>query len=45
MSALVQHPGYDEERLQRVCGQLPCRDVQAGMLLSLMGQVGDVRPG
>uniref|UniRef100_G3Q939 Origin recognition complex subunit 5 n=1 Tax=Gasterosteus aculeatus aculeatus TaxID=481459 RepID=G3Q939_GASAC len=38
MSALVQHPGYDEERLQRVCGQLPCRDVQAGMLLSLMGQ-------
>ncbi|XP_037316161.2 origin recognition complex subunit 5 [Pungitius pungitius] len=38
MSALVQHPGYEEESLQRVSVQLPCREVQAGMLLSLMGQ-------
>ncbi|KAK5848958.1 hypothetical protein PBY51_008636 [Eleginops maclovinus] len=38
MSALLQHPGYEEERLQTVAKQLPCREVQAGMLLSLMGQ-------
>ena len=39
MAALLQHPGYEEERLQRVAEQLPCREVQTGMLLSLMGQV------
>ncbi|GLD48339.1 origin recognition complex subunit 5 isoform X3 [Lates japonicus] len=38
MTALLQHPGYEEERLQRVAEQLPCREVQAGLLLSLMGQ-------
>jgi len=42
MSSLVQHPGHEEERLQRVSDQLPCREVQAGTLLSLMGQVCDV---
>uniref|UniRef100_A0A3Q1ECB8 Origin recognition complex subunit 5 n=1 Tax=Acanthochromis polyacanthus TaxID=80966 RepID=A0A3Q1ECB8_9TELE len=39
MTALLQHPGYDEEKLQRVAEQLPCREVQAGLLLSLMGEV------
>lgn len=39
MATLLQQPGYEEERLQRVADQLPCREVQAGMLLSLMGQV------
>ncbi|XP_008281132.1 origin recognition complex subunit 5 [Stegastes partitus] len=38
MAALLQHPGYDEEKLRRVAEQLPCREVQAGMLLSLMGE-------
>ncbi|XP_051814764.1 origin recognition complex subunit 5 [Acanthochromis polyacanthus] len=38
MTALLQHPGYDEEKLQRVAEQLPCREVQAGLLLSLMGE-------
>ncbi|KAM9845704.1 origin recognition complex subunit 5 [Aulostomus maculatus] len=38
MASLLQHPGYEKERLQRVAEQLPCREVQAGMLLSLMGQ-------
>ncbi|XP_039456567.1 origin recognition complex subunit 5 [Oreochromis aureus] len=38
MTALLQHPGYDEERLKGVAEKLPCREVQAGMLLSLMGQ-------
>ncbi|XP_051911556.1 origin recognition complex subunit 5 isoform X1 [Hippocampus zosterae] len=33
-----RHPGYEEERLRRVAEQLPCREVQAGMLLSLMGE-------
>ncbi|KAF3859287.1 hypothetical protein F7725_021686 [Dissostichus mawsoni] len=36
MSALLQQPGYEEERLQTVSKKLPCREVQAGMLLSLM---------
>uniref|UniRef100_A0A3Q3MC00 Origin recognition complex subunit 5 n=1 Tax=Mastacembelus armatus TaxID=205130 RepID=A0A3Q3MC00_9TELE len=36
--ALLQHPGYEEEKLQRVAEQLPCREVQAGTLLALMGQ-------
>uniref|UniRef100_A0A669C0J8 Origin recognition complex, subunit 5 n=1 Tax=Oreochromis niloticus TaxID=8128 RepID=A0A669C0J8_ORENI len=39
MTALLQHPGYDEERLKGVAEKLPCREVQAGMLLSLMGQL------
>ncbi|XP_032361420.1 origin recognition complex subunit 5 [Etheostoma spectabile] len=38
MAELFQHPGYEEERLRRVAEQLPCREVQTGMLLSLMGQ-------
>ncbi|XP_034382663.1 origin recognition complex subunit 5 [Cyclopterus lumpus] len=38
MSSLLQHPGHEEESLQRVSDQLPCREVQAGTLLSLMGQ-------
>uniref|UniRef100_A0A3P8QKR3 Origin recognition complex subunit 5 n=1 Tax=Astatotilapia calliptera TaxID=8154 RepID=A0A3P8QKR3_ASTCA len=38
MTALLQHPGYDEERLKGVAEKLPCREVQAEMLLSLMGQ-------
>ncbi|XP_041833301.1 origin recognition complex subunit 5 isoform X2 [Melanotaenia boesemani] len=39
MTGLLQHPGYEEERLQRAAEQLPSREVQAGMLLSLMGQL------
>ncbi|XP_074481471.1 origin recognition complex subunit 5 [Sebastes fasciatus] len=38
MSALLQQAGYEEERLQRVSEQLPCREMQAGMLLALLGQ-------
>ncbi|XP_033845426.1 origin recognition complex subunit 5 [Periophthalmus magnuspinnatus] len=38
MTGLLQHPGYDEEKLQRIAELLPCREVQAGLLLSLMGQ-------
>ncbi|MED6254412.1 hypothetical protein ATANTOWER_025604 [Ataeniobius toweri] len=38
MAGLLEHPGYDEERLRRVSEQLPCRELQAGLLLSLMGQ-------
>lgn len=38
MAALLQHPGHDEEKLKRVAEQLPCREVQAGLLLSLMGE-------
>lgn len=44
MTAVLQHPGYAEETLQRVAELLPCREVQAGMLLSLMGQVGNGGP-
>ncbi|XP_061125255.1 origin recognition complex subunit 5 [Syngnathus typhle] len=33
-----RHPGYEEESLRRVAEQLPCREPQAGMLLSLMGE-------
>lgn len=40
MTAVFQQAGYEEERLQRAAEQLPCREVQAGMLLSLMGEVG-----
>uniref|UniRef100_A0A3Q1JFK8 Uncharacterized protein n=1 Tax=Anabas testudineus TaxID=64144 RepID=A0A3Q1JFK8_ANATE len=35
---MLVHPAYEEERLQRVAEQLPCRELQAGMLLSLMGE-------
>ncbi|XP_068611537.1 origin recognition complex subunit 5 [Brachionichthys hirsutus] len=38
MTEVLQHPGYEEEKLQRVAEQLPCRLGQVGMLLSLMGQ-------
>lgn len=38
MTGPLQHPGYDDKKLRRVSEQLPCRDVQAGLLLSLMGQ-------
>uniref|UniRef100_A0A668AJP7 Origin recognition complex subunit 5 n=1 Tax=Myripristis murdjan TaxID=586833 RepID=A0A668AJP7_9TELE len=37
MAALLQHPCYEEERLRRVADKLPCREVQAGTLLSVMG--------
>lgn len=43
MTKMLQHSGYEEERLQRVAELLPCREVQAGMLLSLMGQVCGLR--
>ncbi|XP_057711614.1 origin recognition complex subunit 5 [Corythoichthys intestinalis] len=33
-----QHPGYDTENLLRMAEQLPCREPQAIMLLSLMGE-------
>uniref|UniRef100_A0A3P9QEQ5 Origin recognition complex subunit 5 n=1 Tax=Poecilia reticulata TaxID=8081 RepID=A0A3P9QEQ5_POERE len=38
MEGLLEHPGYDGEKLRKVSEQLPCREVQAGMLLSLMGE-------
>ncbi|XP_029681569.1 origin recognition complex subunit 5 isoform X2 [Takifugu rubripes] len=38
MTAVLQQPGYDEERLRQAAEQLPSREVQAGMLLSLMGE-------
>uniref|UniRef100_A0A3Q2SYF1 Origin recognition complex subunit 5 n=1 Tax=Fundulus heteroclitus TaxID=8078 RepID=A0A3Q2SYF1_FUNHE len=38
MAGRLEHPGYDEEKLRIVSEQLPCREVQAGALLSLMGQ-------
>ncbi|XP_061767951.1 origin recognition complex subunit 5 [Nerophis ophidion] len=38
MSSLLRQPGYEEERLLRVAEQLPCRELQAGLLLSLMGE-------
>lgn len=44
MAGLLQQPGYEEERLQRVSELLPCREVQAGMLLAVMGQVIHQRP-
>ncbi|MEQ2211904.1 hypothetical protein XENOCAPTIV_019958 [Xenoophorus captivus] len=42
MAGLLELPGYDEERLRRVSEQLPCRELQAGLLLSLMGQLPHV---
>ncbi|KAL0962938.1 hypothetical protein UPYG_G00347380 [Umbra pygmaea] len=38
MPGQIQHPGYEEEKLLRVSKLLPCRDVQAGRLLALMGE-------
>ncbi|XP_072311243.1 origin recognition complex subunit 5 [Eucyclogobius newberryi] len=38
MTGPLQHRGYDKEKLQRVAELCPCREVQAGLLLSLMGQ-------
>uniref|UniRef100_A0A8C8CGU5 Origin recognition complex subunit 5 n=1 Tax=Oncorhynchus tshawytscha TaxID=74940 RepID=A0A8C8CGU5_ONCTS len=38
MAAQLQHLGYEDEKLQRVMERLPCRDVQASMLLALMGE-------
>ncbi|XP_010737218.2 origin recognition complex subunit 5 [Larimichthys crocea] len=38
MTALLEHPGYEEQRLRSAAEKLPCRELQAGMLLSLMGQ-------
>uniref|UniRef100_A0A3P8V6K4 Origin recognition complex subunit 5 n=1 Tax=Cynoglossus semilaevis TaxID=244447 RepID=A0A3P8V6K4_CYNSE len=38
MTSLLEQPGYDEEKLQMVAEQLLCREDQAGLLLSLMGQ-------
>uniref|UniRef100_A0A672GT70 Origin recognition complex subunit 5 n=1 Tax=Salarias fasciatus TaxID=181472 RepID=A0A672GT70_SALFA len=38
MSALLQVPGYDQERLRSVAERLPCREAQAGTLLSLLGE-------
>lgn len=40
MTAVLQQPGYEEEKLRRAAEQLACREVQAGLLLSLMGEVG-----
>lgn len=40
MTAVLLQPGYEEEKLQRAAEQLACREAQAGMLLSLMGEVG-----
>ncbi|KAF7668560.1 hypothetical protein LDENG_00004900 [Lucifuga dentata] len=37
MATLLQHPGYEEEKLQKVAEKLLCREIQAGMLLLLMG--------
>ncbi|CAL8318812.1 unnamed protein product [Lota lota] len=39
MTASLQHPGYDQQRLQHVAEKMPCRVAQAGALLSLMGEV------
>uniref|UniRef100_A0A8C5A798 Origin recognition complex subunit 5 n=1 Tax=Gadus morhua TaxID=8049 RepID=A0A8C5A798_GADMO len=38
MTASLQHPGYDPERLLCVAEKMPCRVSQAGTLLSLMGE-------
>uniref|UniRef100_A0A8C5DRF1 Orc1-like AAA ATPase domain-containing protein n=1 Tax=Gouania willdenowi TaxID=441366 RepID=A0A8C5DRF1_GOUWI len=38
MPKLLHHPGYADEKLQRVEQLIPCRELQAGMLVSLMGQ-------
>uniref|UniRef100_A0A4W5Q3D9 Origin recognition complex subunit 5 n=1 Tax=Hucho hucho TaxID=62062 RepID=A0A4W5Q3D9_9TELE len=38
MAAQRQHQGYEDEKLQRVMERLPCRDVQASLLLALMGE-------
>ncbi|KAG7455968.1 hypothetical protein MATL_G00246690 [Megalops atlanticus] len=38
MSVQLQHPGYAEERLRLAAARLPCRETQAGALLSLLGE-------
>uniref|UniRef100_H3CB32 Origin recognition complex subunit 5 n=1 Tax=Tetraodon nigroviridis TaxID=99883 RepID=H3CB32_TETNG len=38
MTAALQQPGYEEERLRRAAEQLACREPQAAMLLALMGE-------
>ncbi|KAG7255847.1 hypothetical protein CRUP_023835, partial [Coryphaenoides rupestris] len=38
MTAALQHPGYDPERLLHAAEEMPCRVGQAGTLLSLMGE-------
>nr|XP_057933053.1 origin recognition complex subunit 5 [Doryrhamphus excisus] len=38
MASLLQQPGYEEDRLRRVAEQIPGRELQAGMLLSLLGE-------
>uniref|UniRef100_A0A8C5G2V5 Origin recognition complex subunit 5 n=1 Tax=Gouania willdenowi TaxID=441366 RepID=A0A8C5G2V5_GOUWI len=38
MTGVLHHPGYADEKLQRVEQLIPCRELQAGMLVSLMGQ-------
>lgn len=40
MTAVLQQPGYEEGKLRRAAEQLACREVQVGLLLSLMGEVG-----
>ncbi|CAF94704.1 unnamed protein product, partial [Tetraodon nigroviridis] len=39
MTAALQQPGYEEERLRRAAEQLACREPQAAMLLALMGEL------
>lgn len=39
VTAVLQQPGYEEERLRRAAARLPCREAQAAMLLSLLGEV------
>ena len=43
MTAALQHPGYDLERLRCVAEKMPCRVTHAGTLLSLMGEVSASR--
>ncbi|CAL1568505.1 unnamed protein product [Knipowitschia caucasica] len=38
MTGALQYPGYDGDRLEKAAGLMPCREIQAGLLLSLMGQ-------
>lgn len=44
MTAALQQPGYEEERLRRAAEQLACREPQAAMLLALMGEVSMLTP-
>ncbi|KAJ8381753.1 hypothetical protein SKAU_G00025310 [Synaphobranchus kaupii] len=38
MSALLHHPGYDDDRLRLLMEKLPCRETQVSTLLALMGE-------